>query len=265
MYSFTIHSWMISELKLSGNELLVYANIYQFSSLPGNYFTASLNTIAKMLNISNNTVQRTIKSLVDKGLITKENIIIDKVTHCRYAVNLKILNIEEQRGIAKMAKGYSQNGSINNNINNNINKQETKNTNNTNNIDTNNQVIRRGKLSDIAKSKEKKSIIISRMFKMLDAFCVINNIPPNVRQALLDYYYFRVKRGLQPEQWEKILEPLKFFSDAEIIAKVNNALAGGYMVLVPPWELSKINQPVDNITPTKRLPKEQHERCEEGF
>ena len=32
MYSFTIHSWMISELKLSGNELLVYANIYQFSN-----------------------------------------------------------------------------------------------------------------------------------------------------------------------------------------------------------------------------------------
>ena len=259
MYSFTIHSWMISELKLSGNELLVYANIYQFSSLPGNYFTASLNTIAEMLNISNNTVQRTIKSLVDKGLITKENIIIDKVTHCRYAVNLKILNIEEQGGIAKMGRGYSQNGSINNNINNNINKQET------NNTDTNNQVIRRGKLFDVAKSKEKRSTIISRMLKMLDAFCVINNIPPNVRQALLDYYHFRVKRGLQPEQWEKILEPLKFFSDAEIIAKVNNALAGGYMVLVPQWELSKINQPVDNITPTKMLLKEQHEKCEEGF
>ena len=37
------------------------------------------------------------------------------------------------------------------------------------------------------------------------------------------------------------------------------------MVLVPQWELSKINQPVDNITPTKMLPKEQHEKCEEGF
>lgn len=262
MYSFTIHSWMISELKLSGNELLVYANIYQFSSLPGNYFTASLNTIAEMLNISNNTVQRTIKSLVEKNFITKENIIIDKVTYCRYAVNLKILNTEEQEGIAKMGRGYSQNGSINNNINNNINKQET---NNTNNTDTNNQVIRRGKLFDTAKSKEKRSIIISRMLKMLDAFCVSNDIPPNVRQALLDYYHFRVKRGLQPEQWAKILEPLKFFSDAEIIVKVNNALAGGYMVLVPQWELSKINQPVDNITPAERLRQEQYEKCEEGF
>ena len=256
MYSFTVHSWMISELKLSGNELLVYANIYQFSSLPGNYFTASLNTISEMLNISNNTVQRTIKSLIEKGLITKENIIIDKVSCCRYAANLKILDLEDTEGIAKMAKGYSQNGSI---INNNINKQDT------NNIDTNNQVIRRGKLFDTSKSKEKKASIISRMIKMLDAFCVSEDIPAKVRQCLVDYFHFRVKRGLQPEQWAKILEPLKFFSDDEIIAKVNNALAGGYMVLVPQWELNKLNQPIDNIVPAKKLSKEQYEKCEEGF
>ena len=101
--------------------------------------------------------------------------------------------------------------------------------------------------------------------KMLDAFCVSEDIPAKVRQCLVDYFHFRVKRGLQPEQWAKILEPLKFFSDDEIIAKVNNALAGGYMVLVPQWELNKLNQPIDNIVPAEKLSKEQYEKCEEGF
>ena len=63
---------MIKDLHLKGNELLVYALIYGFSQEEHCKFTGSLSYIAEWISSSNQTVINTLKSLIEKGLIIKE-------------------------------------------------------------------------------------------------------------------------------------------------------------------------------------------------
>lgn len=67
----TLCGWMITELKLSGNELLVYAVIYSFSQDKNNWCYAGLEYIAEWLGSSIRTVQRTIDSLIEKKLVVR--------------------------------------------------------------------------------------------------------------------------------------------------------------------------------------------------
>ena len=66
-----IQGWMRTKLNLKGNELLVYALIYGFSQDGESRFKGSRKYIADWCGCSLNTVDRTLKSLVDKGLLAK--------------------------------------------------------------------------------------------------------------------------------------------------------------------------------------------------
>lgn len=60
-----------------------------------------------------------------------------------------------------------------------------------------------------------------------------------VRKVLGEYFLFRLSRGLQPNQWKLLLDNLREYagSDAELaISKIKDALAGGYMQIIAPWE-----------------------------
>jgi uncharacterized phage protein (TIGR02220 family) len=67
----TIQGWMRTKLNLKGNELLVYALIYGFSQVAGTKFTGSRKYVAEWCGCSTATVDRTLTSLADKGLISK--------------------------------------------------------------------------------------------------------------------------------------------------------------------------------------------------
>lgn len=69
-----IQGFMLCDLKLKGNELLIYAIIYGFSQSGDNTFYGSLTYIENMLNISRNTVIKTLKSLIKKKLIKKTSV-----------------------------------------------------------------------------------------------------------------------------------------------------------------------------------------------
>lgn len=66
-----VQGWMITELGLKGNELLIYAVIHGFSQVPNQAFTGSLQYLADWINGSKQTVINCLKSLVDKDLIIK--------------------------------------------------------------------------------------------------------------------------------------------------------------------------------------------------
>lgn len=68
-----IQGWMISELELKANDLVLYAIIYGFSQDGRSEFYGSLSYIQKMLNISRNTVIRSLKRLTQKGFVIKTN------------------------------------------------------------------------------------------------------------------------------------------------------------------------------------------------
>lgn len=67
----TIQGWMRTKLNLKGNELLAYAVIYGFSQIAGTTFTGSRKYLAEWCGCSLATIDRTLNSLVGKGLISK--------------------------------------------------------------------------------------------------------------------------------------------------------------------------------------------------
>ena len=54
----TISGWMINELNLKGNDLMVYAIIYGFSQTTGTAFTGSLSYLADWCNSSVRGIQK---------------------------------------------------------------------------------------------------------------------------------------------------------------------------------------------------------------
>lgn len=71
----TICGWMLNELGLKSNELLVYAIIYGFSQDAKNQaFTGSRQYLADWCNASLRTIDNTLSSLVDKGLLEKKEL-----------------------------------------------------------------------------------------------------------------------------------------------------------------------------------------------
>ncbi len=66
----------------------------------------------------------------------------------------------------------------------------------------------------------------------------------SIRNKLLEYFNIRVKKGLQPNQWQIILDDLRNFAEdnASIaVDKINGAIAGGYMQIIAAWEKDKKN------------------------
>lgn len=64
--------WMITDLNLKGNELLVYAIIYGFSQKENQSFDGSLQYLADWTNSTKQGVLKSLKSLEEKKLIKKE-------------------------------------------------------------------------------------------------------------------------------------------------------------------------------------------------
>lgn len=147
-----IQGFMVNELKLKGNELMIYAIIYGFSQDGENAFDGSLQYLADWTNSTKQGVIKCLKSLVQKKLIVKIERFVNGVKFCSY----KVLNKNEQ-GIKqslmpplnKVELGIKQ--SLHNNINNNIKD----------NIDYNND-FSCGKNHGEAKDKTKKNVSVDK-------------------------------------------------------------------------------------------------------
>ena len=75
---------MVTELGLKGNSLLIYAIIYGFSQEEGQWFRGSLQYLADWTNSSKFGVSKSLKVLVEAGLLEKEDSIINGVKFCSY-------------------------------------------------------------------------------------------------------------------------------------------------------------------------------------
>lgn len=76
--------WMREDLDLKGNELLVYALIHGFSQEAQGCFFGSLDYISKACGCSRGTTIGTLKSLQNKGLIHKRELLENNVKMCQY-------------------------------------------------------------------------------------------------------------------------------------------------------------------------------------
>ena len=67
----TLQSWMIKKLKLKGNELIIYGLIHGFCQDGESYFYGGIDWIMEQTNTGKDCVINTLKSLVNKKLVTK--------------------------------------------------------------------------------------------------------------------------------------------------------------------------------------------------
>lgn len=79
-----IQGWMLTELHLKGNELLIYATIYGFSQDEESQFKGSLQYLADWCNSSKESARLCVNNLVARGLLIKEEDTINGVKFCRY-------------------------------------------------------------------------------------------------------------------------------------------------------------------------------------
>lgn len=127
----TIQGWMINDLNLKGNELLIYAIIFGFSQVENQVFNGGLQYLANWTNSSKQGVLKNLKSLTEKGYICKNEKIINNVKFCEYYTTKfnGVLNKVEWGGKQSLTGGIKQSltNNINiNNINNNINNNNKK-------------------------------------------------------------------------------------------------------------------------------------------
>lgn len=80
-----IQSFMVTDLKLKGNELMIYAIIYGFCQNEQR-FSGSLQYLADWTNSTRQSVFSNLKKLCDKGMIAKSEEYINGVKFCSYTV-----------------------------------------------------------------------------------------------------------------------------------------------------------------------------------
>lgn len=180
-----ISGWMVNELKLKGNDLLVYAIIYGFSQEEGQAFSGSLQYLADWTSSSKQGIQKNLKSLIDKGYIRKEVVTIDGkriVRYCATELN-KVCNSVAQ-GIQLSCMGYttelhrSMQHSCTNNIINNIDE----------NIDDKNVEFEFEKLWEIYPRKEGRKAALAAYKKARtrkDSPCSFEQVRNGIEKYLI--------------------------------------------------------------------------------
>ena len=92
---------MINLIGLKGSELQLYAIIYGFSQTDGQEFKASLQYLADWTGLTRQNVLKRLQSLVEKGLLIKEDEYINGVKGCRYRCTFTTEDVENYARLAE--------------------------------------------------------------------------------------------------------------------------------------------------------------------
>lgn len=102
-----VQGWMINELKLKGNELLIFAIIHGFSQDNAGEFTGGLQYLMDWTNSTKKTVIAALKELVSKKLIEKKEIELNGVKYCSYRCKFynRVVENLHQGGVKTTPRG----------------------------------------------------------------------------------------------------------------------------------------------------------------
>lgn len=82
----TIEGWMRTALNLSGNELLVFAVIFQFSQGKAGRYIGGLPYLADWCGCHADTARRAVRALEERGLIIAQRGEVNGIPYCNYIV-----------------------------------------------------------------------------------------------------------------------------------------------------------------------------------
>lgn len=271
-FSFIVHSWMLTSLELKGNELIAYAIIYKYSDIKGQKFVVSIRKLAEIMNVSKNTAQTVLDSLIEKGFIIKCASLDNVMGSNAYKVDLDLIenfSVSETGTVPKTGtpqKSQEKQGSTGISNQESVPKTGTLENKKINNINNINKLANKNtrKQGGLLRGGSTSTSKYSTMLGQLLAFCRTNFYTRTEQQdyvfkALKQYLDYRIKFKLEPEQWQAILDSIKDFDAEDIARRVQTALAGGYKILVPSWEVNKPQRRVDNITPQKDDDNDHHD------
>ena len=106
----TIQGWMIADLNLKGNELVIYAIIYGFSQIENQSFTGGRKYLADWTNSTTRGIDKCLKSLCEKGLIDRQEAYRNGVRCVDYRAAMT--GEQSSRGVAnKVPRGSEQSSS----------------------------------------------------------------------------------------------------------------------------------------------------------
>ncbi len=100
-----IMGWMINELHLSGNELLIYAIIYGFSQDGIHWFSGSRQYIADTIGVSRPTIDKAINGLMEKGYIIKDTYHVNETRMNKYKAVDSLAYKESLQGCKESLQG----------------------------------------------------------------------------------------------------------------------------------------------------------------
>lgn len=180
----TIQGFMVTDLQLSGNDLLVYATIYGFSQGQQGKYTGSLSYLAEWCRCTKQGVQKNLKKLQERGLIKKESYMRNGQKFCDYSVTeLHTMQQSCMGGIQHscIPMQHSCTHNIEHNIdNNNISKKKTLST----NVDN-----AKEKEFSFDKHSNKENLIY-----LLDNNPDYENLKGEFRQAMIDWMEYKDER-----------------------------------------------------------------------
>lgn len=104
-----VQGWMVTELNLKGNELLIYAIIYGFSQSESQKYSGSCAYLAEWVSSSKQTVYSALQSLVNKGLVQKYDRYENGVKFCDYVAKKESGGKETLEGESKNLIGVVKN------------------------------------------------------------------------------------------------------------------------------------------------------------
>lgn len=90
-----IQGWMINELNLKDNDLMVYSIIYGFTQDGTSWFTGSRQYLADWCQCTRQGIDKNLKNLIDNDLIIKEKMPTGGI--CRYKCNPKYFPVIQSR------------------------------------------------------------------------------------------------------------------------------------------------------------------------
>lgn len=97
---YTVQGWMVNELGLKGNALTVYAIIHGFSQDGASEYSGSARYLCEWLGCSRSTIMATLKTLTEKGYLTKREIFKNGTAYCAYSTT--------PRGCPKIGQGVQE-------------------------------------------------------------------------------------------------------------------------------------------------------------
>ena len=246
----TIQGWMLNELELKGNSLIIYATIYGFSQINNCEFTGSANYLAEWCGCSRQTVMSTLNKLVADDLIIKREEFRNNVKFCSYSVNFTWCQKSLQGDVKKFDRGMSKNltGGCQNSLH--------------NNIDINN---RNKNIEDnIDKKNSKKKSKIDTKIESIEKKCLEYDLEDEVIELLSRFFRNLLEnhKMVTDDKVNAILTKLAKVDTKIQINAIQLSLDNGYMNIDPEWLQN--NSYNGNGKCSKELAWRTHEEMEEA-